>query len=140
LSPRLTVTDEKGKAVYGDFMAQDKDHYLLNLRLPEPGKYSFTISDATTGKKTGGSFIVYPQNREDRDWGYNLPLLGWLAAQTGGRFMNFTEAAKYSPIKAVRTEHIKKIDFPLYKKWYLITLFLLSFCLELFFRRRWGLL
>lgn len=140
LSPRLTVTDEKGKAVYSDFMAQDKEQYLLNLRLPEPGKYSFTISDAATGKKTGGSFIVYPQNREDRDRGYNLPLLGWLASQTGGRFMNLTEAAGYSPFKAVRTEHIQKIDFPLYKKWYLITLFLLSFCLELFLRRRWGLL
>jgi hypothetical protein len=29
---------------------------------------------------------------------------------------------------------------PLYRKWYIITLFLLSFCVELYLRKRWGLL
>jgi len=34
----------------------------------------------------------------------------------------------------------KSKDIPLYRKWYVLTLFIVAFCLELFFRRRWGLL
>jgi len=35
---------------------------------------------------------------------------------------------------------ITKREYDLYKKWYIPAIFILSFCLELFLRRRWGLL
>lgn len=140
LSPRLTIKDTGGKDVLSDFLVPKGDDYSLNLRLDKPGEYKFVIEDKATGKKTGGSFVVQNMNREERDLGYNLPLLNWIAGTTKGKLFTPTAAAAYRPIKANSSSKIEKKEFPLYRKWYMIGLFIMSFCLELFFRRRWGLL
>jgi hypothetical protein len=140
LSPRLSVYNAKNDSVFSDFMLQDKDEYRIKFRLNNPGEYRFRIADLTTNQSTSGRFMVSQQNLEARDLGYNLPLLGWISVQTGGRFLNADDALSYKPVKAAESERIEKREFPLYKKWYLICLFILMFCLELFFRRRWGLL
>ncbi len=140
LSPRLSVYNAKNDSVFSDFMLQDKDEYRIKFRLNTPGEYRFRIADLTTNQSTSGRFMVSRQNLEARDLGYNLPLLGWISVQTGGRLLSVDDALSYKPVKATEAERIEKREFPLYKKWYLICLFILVFCLELFFRRRWGLL
>ena len=140
LAPRITVMNAKNESVFSDFMLPDDDNYKIDFRLQTPGQYSFRIVDQNSGKSTDGRFMLIAQNLEARDLGYNLSLLRWITQQTGGRLMNLSEAASFQPAKAVRADRMEKKDFPLYKKWYLITLFIIVFCLELFFRRRWGLL
>jgi hypothetical protein len=140
LSPRLFVYNAKNDSVYSDFLQQDKEGYGIQFRLDKPDAYWFRIVDLTTNQSTTGRFMVSTDNLEARDLGYNLPLLSWVSSQTGGRFTNADEALNYKPVKASRQDRIEKKEFPLYKKWYLICLFIIVFCLELYFRRRWGLL
>jgi hypothetical protein len=72
-------------------------------------------------------------NLEARDLGYNLPLLSWVSQQTGGRFSNADEVMTYKPVKATAQARIENKEIPLYKKWYLISLFIIVFCLYKFF-------
>ncbi len=140
LSPRLSLLDEKNETILSDFMLQDGDEYKLGLKLDKPGQYSFRITEPGSSLTTNGRFIVQAQNLESRDLGYNIPLLSWISDQTGGRFLSLGQAQSFFPPKAESSPRIEKRDFPLYKKWYLLTAFILIFCLELYFRRRWGLL
>jgi hypothetical protein len=140
LAPRISVFNARGDSVFSDFMVMDNDNYKIQFRLNEPSDYQFKIKDQVSGQSVQGRFVLQSQNQESRDLGYNLPVLSWVAVQTGGRFLNLVEAAKLKPLEAVETDRTEKREFPLYKKWYLISLFIVLFCLELFLRRRWGLL
>ncbi|HRR01024.1 MAG TPA: hypothetical protein P5518_06860, partial [Candidatus Cloacimonas sp.] len=66
--------------------------------------------------------------------------LSWLANETGGKVLYASNIDSYNPTPAKPIEQITRKEIPLYKKWYVIALFIFIFCLELFFRRRWGLL
>jgi len=140
LAPKITVFNSKNETVFSDFMIHEGDNYRIDFRLANPEQYRFRIVDQNSGKSTEGKFLLIAQNLEARDLGYNTSLLNWIAFQTKGRLLNLEDVESYQPAKAVKTDQIEKRDFPLYKKWYLITLFIIVFCLELFFRRRWGLL
>lgn len=140
LAPRITVLNSKNETVFSDFLTLKDDEYAVSFRLSDPGQYSFRIIDQNSGKSNEGRFLLLARNQEARDIGYNHSLLNWISQQTSGRTMHLEEAANYKSVKAVKAERMEKKDFPLYKKWYLISLFIIVFCLELFFRRRWGLL
>ncbi|MFO7659388.1 MAG: hypothetical protein R6V77_00575 [Candidatus Cloacimonadaceae bacterium] len=140
LAPKITVVNSKNETVFSDFLTQAEEDYTVSFRLTNPDQYSFRIVDQNSGKSAAGKFLLLPRNQEARDLGYNHTLLSWITQQTSGRIMNLEETANYQPVKAVKADRMEKKDFPLYKKWYLITLFIIVFCLELFFRRRWGLL
>lgn len=140
MAPRISIFKANKDSVYSDFMLLDKDDYKIQFRLDEPGEYQFKIKDQASGQSVQGKFIVQAQNLEERDVGYNIPLLSWIAVQTGGGFYNINESLSYTPPKALEISRTDKKEFPLYKKWYLISLFIFFFCLELFYRRRWGLL
>jgi hypothetical protein len=140
LAPRITVFNADNDSVYSDFLVQDKEGYRIQFRLNEPDSYRFTIKDLSSNQSTSGRFIIGSQNLETRDLGYNVQLLGWIAAQSGGRLFDLENSLDFKPVKAIEVNRIEKNEFPLYKKWYLVCLFIIVFCLELFFRRRWGLL
>lgn len=140
LAPRISVFNAKKDSIFSDFMTLDNDKYKIRFRLDKPDDYQFTIKDGASGQSVQGRFVLQSQNLEARDLGYNIPMLSWMAVQTGGKFLNLQEAMNYKPIKAVETDRTENKEFPLYKKWYLLALFIGLFCLELFLRRRWGLL
>jgi hypothetical protein len=140
LAPRITVYNAKNDSVFSDFMLQSGDEYQIRFRLNKPDEYRFKITDQGSRQSTKGMFMLQELNLENRDLGFNNPLLSWIAMQTGGKFLNLSETSAYKPIKAEETNRTEKIEFPLYKKWYLVSLFILVFCLELYLRRRWGLL
>ncbi|MCD4817426.1 MAG: hypothetical protein K8S23_01895 [Candidatus Cloacimonetes bacterium] len=104
------------------------------------GKYNYKITDEISGQKTSGEFIISENNPEAFDLGFNNQLLKYIAEQTGGEFLSKDQILidDLETIPAIK-ETIGK-EIPLYKKWYVILLFILSFCLELFWRKRWGLL
>jgi hypothetical protein len=140
LAPKLFVYNAENDSIFSDFLVQDKDEYRIRFRLDKADSYWFRIVDLNSNQSTTGRFMISTDNLEARDLGYNTPLLSWITAQTGGRFFNADEALTYKPVRASEQDRIEKKEFPLYKKWYLICLFIMVFCLELYFRRRWGLL
>jgi hypothetical protein len=93
-----------------------------------------------SGQSTKGRFELSDSSLEKRDFGYNLPLLSWLANETNGKLLFQSNLNAFSPLPAQAEELVSRKEIALYKKWYFLSLFILAFCLELYFRRRWGLL
>ncbi len=138
LSPRLQIFDAKDNLVFDDFMALEKDQFGISTSLTKAGNYKFTIADRESGKRTEGRFTVSESSLEERDFDFNLPLLAWIAFETDGELI--TDPSQHTPPPANRREVILRDEFSLYRKWYILVLFILAFSTELFFRRRWGLL
>lgn len=140
LNPRLKVTDASGKEVFLDFMVRSEDDYAASLTLDKTGEYSFEISESGSQDRVRGRFSVAQGSLEERDRHYNLQLLTWLANLSGGRVLSQSEILSLSPPLPQTRNYTVTNELPIYRKWWLLTLFILTFCLELFLRRRWGLL
>lgn len=139
-NPRIRILDKDNKEVQADYMNRDGDEYSFAVDLKEPGTYSFEISDKESGQSTKGRFELSESSLESRDFGYNLPLLSWLASETNGKLIYPSILESFSPLPAKPQEEVSRREVALYKKWYILSLFILTFCMELYFRRRWGLL
>ncbi len=139
-NPRIRILDKDNKEVQADYMNRDGDEYSFAAALKEPGTYSFEISDKESGQSTKGRFELSESSLESRDFGYNLPLLSWLASETNGKLIYPSILESFSPLPAKPQEEVSRREVALYKKWYILSLFILTFCMELYFRRRWGLL
>jgi len=128
-----------GKAILEKYLIDRSGKHSVELDNLEAGKYSYTIIADKSGLKSSGEFIVIAGNREADDIGINLTNLSYISSVSGGKLItenNFKQPdfkAK-SLVKNIRRE------IPLYKKLWLIILFISAFCLELFWRKRWGLL
>jgi len=122
-----------------DYLNRANENYSYSFSGSEPGEYDFIITNSEGSQRTEGKFLIMSANSETRDRGVNSALLQFLAKQTGGKeFTNEGEIDEYP--QAEISYKITYHEIPLYKKWYVIAIFLLSFCLEIFFRKRWGLL
>lgn len=140
MNPELKVMNAAGKEVFRDYMTQKEGEYSARLVLDNAGGYSFEITDKVSGEKSGGRFNVADSSIEARDFDFNLPLLSWLASDTGGKLLDPGAVKEYQPLPAQNRKFEQREDIPLYRKWWVLTAFILAFCLELLFRRRWGLL
>ncbi len=140
LNPELKVSDSSGKEVYRDYLTQSEGEYSARFSLDEAGGYSFQITDKVSGEKSGGRFNVANSSIEARDFDFNLPLLSWLSSDTGGKLLSPSSLKDFQPLPAQNRLLEQRADIPLYRKWWVLGAFILAFCLELFFRRRWGLL
>lgn len=140
LSPKIDVKDEKENIVFSDFMTLSQGEYGINFNLPKSGNYTFQIFDANSGERTSGRFIVSDSSLEDREYGYNHPLLSWLASETKGKLIDQGSIQTFKPLPVPKKVVTLNRETPIYKKWYFLSLFILIFSLELFLRRRWGLL
>jgi uncharacterized membrane protein len=138
LQAEIVISNDK-KEFLRDYLNKVNENYSYSFSASNPGEYDFIITNSEGSQKTEGKFLIMPANSEIRDRGINSALLQFLAKQTGGK--EFTETGDIddypqAEISYKTTYH----EIPLYKKWYVIAIFLLSFCLEIFFRKRWGLL
>ncbi|MDD4223890.1 MAG: hypothetical protein PHD87_04830 [Candidatus Cloacimonetes bacterium] len=140
LAPELTVTDASGKEVFRDFMTQSGGEYSARFSLDEAGAYGFQIADKVSGEKSGGRLNVADSSIEARDFDFNQPLLSWLTSDTGGKLLNPASLKDFQPLPAQIRKLDQRADIPLYRKWWVLATFIIAFCLELFLRRRWGLL
>lgn len=140
LNPKLTVTDSLGNPVLEDYLTQDGETYRYTAHAPPAGTYEYTASDERTGQTATGQFLVHPYAAESGDRGINRTLLTALARQTGGRIQQPGHLDDFLPDEAVSSTLLIEHELPLYRRWYLIALFLTAFSIELFLRKRWGLL
>lgn len=144
ISPHLEIFDAEDKSVYKDFMALSAGEFAGEITLSKAGNYRFMITDKESGKRSSGKFTISDASMEMRDFDFNLPLLSWLAFETGGSSIPVISSSgtpkTYSPPPAQNFTQVYRDEIALYKKWYILLLFILAFSVELFFRRRWGLL
>ena len=131
---------ENNRKVYQDFMLAGNDEYVAEISDLKPGKYKFVISDDQTKYSTNGEFIVSAANPESRDRGFNLPLLSYITEKTDGEIISNENIEKFSFPTAKPQQIAFKSEVPIYRKWFVIAIFLFSFSVELFLRKRWGLL
>ncbi len=138
MNAEISVTNSENQIVHQGFMLTENNNHFIKISDLQSGKYNFVISDQTSQSQTEGEFIISQDSPESRDTGINLSLLSYISNKTDGKIIN--KATDFEIPKA-EIEIIKlRSEIPIYKKWYLITIFLLTFCTELFLRKRWGLL
>jgi hypothetical protein len=137
LAAEISVQDASGREVFHDFLARDEETYRISIPHLPAGSYRFNVFDKRSGLKTDGSFAISDLAAESRDRGVNLPLLTLVAHATGGKLLSPGEAPSLPEVKPIRED--RRVEYPLYRKWWLIALFLIAFCLEIFLRKRRGL-
>ncbi|MBL7148581.1 MAG: hypothetical protein ISS80_00735 [Candidatus Cloacimonetes bacterium] len=140
LNSKLTVFDKKHDKVFEEFLLAKEDVYQCEIGFLPSGNYSFQVIDERTGLETKGEFMVTADDPESRDRGFNTSLLAYIADQTNGKLYYPEDITEFEFPEAQLKTFKKRAEIPIYKKWYLIALFLFSFCLELYLRKRWGLL
>ncbi len=138
MNAEITVTNSSGDIVHQGFMLKEDNKYFIKISDLQSGKYNFILSDKTSNSETEGEFMISLNSPESRDTGINLSLLSYISNKTNGGII---AKATDLEIPAAEKAIIKlRSEIPIYKKWYIIAIFLLAFCTELFLRKRWGLL
>ena len=134
----MKLYDENDKLVKEDYFTRLSDTYKLQISDLPAGKYHFTVDDQVSRLTGKGEFAVLDFNPEWRDKGINKALLAYICRITNGQLLKSADDVNM-PDKQLQYQKIVR-EIPLYTKWYLIAIFLLAFCLELYLRKRWGLL
>ena len=138
MNAEVSVTNSENQIVYQSFMLKENNKHFIKISDLQSGKYKFVISDQTTNSQTEGEFMISQNSPESRDTGINLSLLSYISNKTNGSII---DKASDLEIPKAGNEIIRLgSEIPIYKEWYIIVFFLLAFCIELFLRKRWGLL
>lgn len=140
LTAEASFMDSTGKVIDKKLMISGSEDYRCEFSDLTPGSYKYEIRIEATGEKSSGSIFVTSSSPEAYDRGFNYPLLSYLCAQTDGLLADDLNQLRSAFSNPESKEIITTTEIPLYRKWYLIALFLLTFCLELYLRKRWGLL
>lgn len=140
LTAEASFSDSTGKVIDKKLMISGTENYQCDFSDLTPGTYQYEINIEETSEKSSGSIFVTTSSPESFDRGFNYPLLSYLCTQTEGRVADNFKQLKPDLSNSESKEIITTTEIPLYRKWYLIALFLLTFCLELYLRKRWGLL
>ncbi len=140
LNPKMYLYDEDDNLLSEEFLVFDSRYYNITIEHLAAGSYKYEIIDSNTGNRTDGSFIVSDIDAERRNRGYNFPLLAYLSRQSNGSVLLEEDLSTLRFDEAQSTTERIRFEIPLYRHWLIIALFLLSFCLELYLRKKWGLL
>ncbi len=140
LNAKISIKNEKDKIVFEDFLLRKDDFFQASIENLKAGKFTFKIIDEKSSQNTEGEFIISKTSSEQFDRGFNTPTLAYIAKITNGKMIQIDDLNKLEITPSIPKIHNKKYEVALYRKWLIIAIFLLSFCTELFFRKRWGLL
>ncbi len=140
LNPRLQLFDKDDSLVEEEYMSFANQNYLTAITNLSSGQYTYRIVEETIDKTAEGDFLVSDVHSQGRYRGYNYPLLSFISRQTGGEIIHHEDIDSFTTDAATQKTERVKFEISLYRHWLIITLFLLSFCLEIFFRKKWGLL
>ena len=140
LNCKMLIFNKNNNLILEKFMLNNDDNYFVKFKLNKAGNHHYLIEDEKTNQSINGEFMVNEDNPENFDRDVNLPLLAYISEQTGGKLIENSELQKFSLPTAKTIKFSKNRAIPIYQKWFFLSIFLLSFCGELFFRKRWGLL
>ncbi len=138
---KLEVKDDKNIAVLSDFLLWKTDNYSYELNDLKAGNYFYKVTDNDTKQMKEGNFIIFNNSLEQAHLDFNNVALNEISNITNGQ--NFaSEDINLMPELLKR----EKVSIDLYSEFkilynnYFLLLVILSFSIELYFRRRWGLL
>jgi len=138
INAEISVINSESKIIYQGFMLKEDNKYKIKFSDLQSGKYKYIIFDEISKSQSEGEFIISQNSPEYRDTGINLALLSYISNKTNGKLIDNLNDLN---ILEAKQEIIKlRSEIPIYNKWYIIAIFLLVFCTELFLRKRWGLL
>ncbi|NQV18930.1 MAG: hypothetical protein HQ534_10340 [Armatimonadetes bacterium] len=139
LTAKLIIKQNE-KKILEEYLLEKRDEYFAEIEELEKGSYRYSIFAEKTEQQTSGNFLITDDNPEARDRGFNQPLLAYISKQTNGKIIDEETLSDFTFPKAISKIEELKTELPIYRKWYLIAIFLVCFCTELFLRKRWGLL
>jgi hypothetical protein len=140
LNAKLDIFNDDNIEIFSEYLLSGDQRFYLHVPDLSAGKYHYNINDVVSGLTAQGEFLISISNPESRDRGINTALLSYIAQKTGGEIITTASIDQIIIEDAkVISKEIKR-EIQLYRKWYLIAIFLVSFCTELFFRKRWGML
>jgi hypothetical protein len=140
-SIKLELKDSNGKNLKSDYLMWDNENYVYTLDGLSAGRYELSVKDETSKSERKAEFIIYNDNLEKNHKDVNIALLQEIAKQSGGDYYsveNIDEIKNSLKREKRQVEEYREFNL-LYNK-YLLLLFVLTFSLELFLRKRWGLL
>ncbi len=138
---KLEVKDDKNIAVLSDFLLWKTDNYSYELNDLKAGNYFYKVTDNDTKQMKEGNFIIFNNSLEQAHLDFNNVALNEISNITNGQ--NFASEDINSMPELLKRE---KVSIDLYSEFkilynnYFLLLVILSFSIELYFRRRWGLL
>ena len=138
LNAKITLFRDD-KLVAEQYLINRSDKHFIKFENLPKGNYKYNIIDDKTAKKSSGEFVILQGNLESNDLGLNITNSSYICQLTNGKLIN---DENYKKIEFTDKPTEKKLNFqiPIYKNAWLIILFITTFCLEIYFRKRWGLL
>ncbi len=139
ITPKIKVYQAK-KLITEDYMTKTNNDFIFQIRSLNSGKYDFVVSEEGKRLETRGSFLIHSKSLEDFDKGFNYPLLSWISSVNKGKIIKATDIGNYEMPQVPPKTQKTTVEAPIYKKWYLISLFLFCVSTEYYLRKKWGLL
>ncbi len=140
LNPKISITGPDSQSAFEDYLKTDDDGYNISFRPETPGKYTFSLRDEETAQQAEGSFVVTHYSAELADRGFNEPLLRFIANESGGQVYTQRQVNDGSIRESEPVPRESFREVALYRKYWLLAIFLICYGLELLLRKRWGLL
>ncbi|MBN2829541.1 MAG: hypothetical protein JXR56_04380, partial [Candidatus Cloacimonetes bacterium] len=140
LQPEVTILNAKGKKQFQDFMEFDGNSYRIEASGIPVGEFTASVKDIDDNIYSEFKFLVIESGLEDANIGINNENLKYIASISGGKELTEQTISSLELEKVKPESGTRNIEIPLYRKRWLLVLFLLSFSIELWIRRRKGLL
>ncbi|MEA1973796.1 MAG: hypothetical protein U9N34_10970 [Candidatus Cloacimonadota bacterium] len=135
----LKIYNSRDSLVVQEFLKLKNGSFELIIDNLKSDKYHYTVQEESYDFEDAGDFIISSSTAEDLDIGYNNSMLSYISMLTNGLSYQINDLRNLE-IKQYKKRPIKKdFEVEIYKKWWLLAIFLLAFCTELFLRKRWGL-
>ncbi len=138
---RINVYDKDSKEIFSDFMEKTNNGYSYSLEDFDAGQYTVEVTDTDLNESRKLEFIVFDSNQEQKQDDFNNSFLIQISKLTNGKNIDVSDSKvskKFLNREEVISERPHEIKL-LFNKW-ILGIFILMFSLELFFRKRWGLL
>jgi hypothetical protein len=138
IEAKISVYNSKKKLIFSDFFTKKNDVWEISIPALPKDLYHFEVIDKRTGLQSKGDFEINSNNLENKDVNWNVSALQYIAEITNGKIIR--KSSDLNLEKAHVFEKKFNTEIYLYKKWYFFLIFIFTFTLELFIRKRNGLL
>ena len=140
VNANLELFDSQNNKVFSDFLIRTGDFFVIDIPDFNAGIYKYKIYDDINNRKTEGEYELLKQDIQSLSKGFNFRLMKELSSSSAGSMLTPENLKTFEFEKAEAIKKVRYLEVPLYKNIFIIVLFIFGFCLELFLRKKWGLL
>ena len=140
INARLDLFASDNTVIFSDFLIRKDDLFSINLPDLDPDTYRYRIYDDLNDKEATGEFEVLEQDIESLNRGFNQRILTALSQSSRGQNLTNNDLNNFILDRAESIRNYRYIEIPLYRNVWFILLFLVTFCVEIYLRKRWGLM